>query len=266
MEHLRISPLDRGFLFADGIYEVVPVHRNRLLVPDLHYTRLCKNLQALSIEVDLTASTWLEIIGQLHARNPDASGVYFQITRGVEPVRSHLPSGEVYPTLFGMPLPGKGSEAPPGQRARTTTDYRWHYCNIKSTALLGNILARNTGADVNEVILIRDGWLTEGTSTNVFVVRNGTILTPRADWRILPGITRDLLLEFGRQSGWNIAETDILKQDVFRAEEIWLTSSTRIVQPLLELDDNPVGTGRPGAIWERISPAFTGFLDQLAES
>lgn len=259
LDQARVSVLDRGFLFGDGVYEVIPVYGGRPLRLEEHLRRLDDSLRGIRMTSPLVRSEWAEIIGRL-IDGVDDHSVYLQVTRGVGLARDHsIPVG-VRPTVFAMgspitPVPAAGA------RAITLEDIRWRWCNIKAITLLPNVLLRQQAVERGcaEAVLVREGHITEGTASNVFAVIGGVIVTPPKGPELLPGITRDLVLELVRAEGLPAREQAIPLEEFAGAEEIWITSSTREVLPVVELDGRPVGRGRPGLVWERVSALYQDF-------
>lgn len=265
LEEVHISPLDRGFLFADGVYEVIPAFNGRFFRLDDHLARLDSGLAALHLDAGLAREDWRGLLGELLARNGGGDrGVYLQVTRGAPPIRDHnFPSTPAQPTIFAMANPLKGAR-PSGWHAATVEDIRWDRCNIKSIALLPNVLARQEGIarGMNDVIMIRDGFLSECAAGNVYVVKDGVIRTPMRDNRILPGVTLQVVLELAERHGIPALEEDIPASALGDADEVWVSSSTKEVVPIIAIDGQPVGDGRPGPVWERI---WTLYQDYKAE-
>lgn len=255
LEEAHISVLDRGFIFADGIYEVIPVYANRLFRLEQHLRRLDSNLAKIALANPLTQAQWIDLLETLVARNVGANqSVYLQITRG-SAKRNHNFPAQVTPTVFVMSEPLEPFPLPDGGvKAVTCTDTRWQRCDIKSIALLANVLLRHQAVeqDAVEAILIREGYVTEGAASNVFIVHQGVVITPPNGPFILPGITRDLLLEAMQKAQLPCQEAAIPVKQLHSAEEIWLTSSTREILSVTQLNDAPVGTGRPGALWTQV--------------
>lgn len=258
LQDARVSVLDRGFLFGDGIYEVIPVYGGRLFRLSRHLARLRNSLDGIRIDNPLTDAQWETVLTGLVARNGGGDqAVYLKVTRGADSKRDHaIPTG-ITPTVFAMssPLPASrdpGSE--PGVSAITLADIRWKLCNIKAITLLPNVLMRQQAVDAGsvEAILINDGYAIEGAASNLFIVQNGVILTPPLSNALLPGITRDLILELAAGNALPYREANVPEADLHRADEIWLTSSTREISPVTLLDDRPVGDGRPGPVWRKM--------------
>jgi D-alanine transaminase len=263
----RVSVLDRAFLFGDGVYEVLPAYHGRPFALPEHLARLARNLRELQIPNPHTDAQWREIVARLLQDNGPAAGgaadllVYLQVTRGAPAVRQHAFPAGTPPTVVGMcsalPIPGEAALRD-GVGAITRPDIRWGRCDIKSTALLPNVLtiqaAREHGC--NEVILHRDGRVTEGGSSNVFAVLGTSVVTPSKSTEILPGITRDLLAGLLRANRIALQERRLTLTELRSAEEIWLTSSTREVLPVTKLDGEPVGSRKPGPLWKKAYALF----------
>jgi D-alanine transaminase len=253
----RVPVLDRGYLFADGVYEVLPVYAGRMFALDAHLDRLDASLQAIRLPNPLARTQWREALEQLVTRNGGGDQtLYLQVTRGVQPRRGFAIPTQPQPCVlaFCQPLPPV-TEAirREGVACVTHEDTRWLNCHIKSIALLAAVLLSDEAlqAGCNEVILLRDGWLTEGGSSNVFMVKAGVVATPPLSRLILAGITRQLVLDTLRAAGVRCEERAISAAELGTADEIWITSSTREIYPVTRLDGRPVGTGRPGPVWAR---------------
>ena len=264
----RISPFDRGFLFADGVYEVVPVHRRRPFLLRAHLDRLARSLAAIRLDNPHTHAAWAGIVGELAARaDAPEQLVYLQVTRGAEAGRNHpFPQG-VPPTVFAFtgPYPAPSPELlARGVIGVTREDIRWARCDIKSIALLANVLLRQGAGDAggSEAILLRDGWLTEGSSSTVFVVLGDRLITPPNDPRILPGTTREAVLELADRLAQEIRP--VAAAELASSDEVWIASAGRGVLPVTRLDGRAVGRGRPGPHWQRTYAALQAHLDALA--
>ena len=266
----KVSVLDRGFLFGDGVYEVIPVYARKMFCRGRHFRRLARNLAEIQIQFDP------ESLGEAARRLIDDAdsgelSLYIQITRGAAETRRHaFPAPSPSPTAFMFAAPRAPVPAEKirrGVSCRTMDEFRWLRADIKSVSLLGAVLAAQSAAESEdeEVILIRDGFVGEAAACNVFVVAGETILTPPADCRILPGVTREVALELARRDGLRVAERDISRAELAAANEIWLTSSTREVLPVTILDGAPVGTGKPGALFAAVSAAFRRFAEDGGE-
>ncbi len=266
LAEVRISPLDRGFLLADGVYEVIPVYHGRLFRLAGHVQRLAASLAAIDLHSGLEAAGWETLLTELVTRNGGGDlAVYLQVTRGAPALRDHnFPPPDTAPTVFVMATPLKplpDSIYRLGIGAITCPDIRWGACHIKSIALLANVLARQQAVrqGAADAILVRDGYLTEGSASNVFLVRDGVLLTAVKDWRILPGITRELVLELAAAAGIPCEERDLPAALLAGADEIWLTSSTKEIIPVTTLDGQPVGSGAPGPLWRRITTLYQAY-------
>ncbi|MGZ8209880.1 MAG: D-amino acid aminotransferase [Burkholderiales bacterium] len=260
----RIPVLDRGFIFGDGVYEVIPVYsRHPFRLPE-HLARFKRSHEAIRLENPFGDTEWTRLVAELIARNAgDDQSVYLQVTRGVAKRDHAFPKG-VKPTVFGMssPLSTPSKEAvESGIAAITAKDFRWLKCDVKSTSLLGNCLLRQAAADAGavEVVMFRDGFLTEGSSSNVFVVKNGMILAPPKDNLVLPGITYDVVIELAQRHGLPCEMKPVPEQVVLEADEIWVSSSTKEVLAVTTLDGKPVGTGKPGAVFRRMYQLYQDF-------
>ena len=268
-DEARVSVLDRGFIFGDGVYEVIPAYAGRLFRLKHHLDRLDNSLNAIRIDNPLPHEQWEQCLNELLEKNGGGDqSVYLQITRGVAK-RDHAFPKNVQPTLFAMTSPM--GEVPPelrqGVEAITLEDFRWKMCHIKSIALLPNILLRQQAVDQGaaEAIMLRDGEVTEGAATNVFIVQKGTALTPPKSNLLLPGITRDLVVELCQQHGLPCEERAISEEELRSADEVWLTSSTKEIIPVTRLDGQPVGSGRPGPVWEQALGYYQDYKQALRE-
>ncbi len=265
----RISPLDRGFLFADGVYEVVPVNRGRPFRLREHLRRLDDSLRSIRVKNPHTDEEWLEILGRLTAETGAQEAlVYVQVTRGTEFGRNHLFPQDATPTVFAFvnPFPQPSAETlERGLSAVTLEDIRWDRCDIKSVALLGNVLLRQQAADAgaDEALLVRDGLLLEGSSSSVFLCIGGKLVTPPNSHRILPGTSRDAVLELAE--GWLPYEICSLEaREIRSCEEVWIASAGRGVLPVTRVDGEPVGDGRPGPLWSEMYARLQRHLDEIA--
>lgn len=268
----RISPMDRGFLFADGVYEVIPAFNGVMFRAEQHLRRLQRSMDALQIESPFSQTRWLELCSEILQRNGGGDqGVYMQVTRGAPSKRDHgYPSAEVAPTVFMSTSPIGASavtnpEAAPGATAITLDDLRWSRCDIKSVSLLPNIMAKQQAviAGATEAILVRDGLVTEGASTNVFVVRDGRVITPPRSNRILGGITRELVIELCQLHDFRFQEQEIPRWQLADADEIWITSSTKDVMPIVVLDSRAIANGRPGPVWKAFAQRYREYKDKF---
>lgn len=265
LEQARISPMDRGFLFGDGIYEVIPWYNGRPVGFQRHMQRLEQGLAAISLENPLTIEAWRTLFNELTEKNDgEYQGVYLQVTRGAAAVRNHRFPTDCEPTIFAYtftvnaPSDGDPDHATCYQVA-TATDRRWKRCDIKSVALLGNVLHMMEGVDAgaDEIILFNEQEeLTEAAACNVFIVHNGTVVTPSLDIEKLPGITRNMLVDILRAEGWNVEERAVTRAEVMAADELWLTSSTKEIAPVIAIDGYSVNDGKPGPVWTAAQSLF----------
>jgi D-alanine transaminase len=268
VEEARVPVLDRGFIFGDGVYELVPVYSRVPFRLDEHLARLERSLAAVRIRNPYSRAEWRDIILQLVAKQAfEDQGIYFQVTRGVAK-RDHAFPKDAVPTVFIMsnPLVNPPQElVERGAAAVTAIDDRWHRCDIKSTSLLGNCLLRQVSADAGaaETILFRDGNLSEASASNVFVVKQGAILAPAKSNLILPGITYDVVVELAQGAGLALEFRDIPEAEVRAADEIWLTSSSKEVLAVVTLDGKRVGDGRPGPVFRRMYGLYQEFKQKV---
>jgi D-alanine transaminase len=269
LNEARVSPLDRGFLFADSVYEVLPAFAGRMYRFQEHFDRLARSLNEIKLPSPHTHREWLVVLEELIRRNGGADMyLYVQVTRGMEYGRNHAFPSSVKPTVFAMasPLPVLTSELREhGLAAITVEDFRWGRCDIKSTMLLANVLMKQRAAELGaqEAIIVRDGEVLEGSSTSVMMVRNGVLSTPPNSHRLLPGTTRDATIELARLK-MPVEIRAITLNELFDADEVWITAATRDVLPITSIDSRPIGTGKPGEYWHRASQAFIDLRAQLA--
>jgi D-alanine transaminase len=268
----RISPLDRGFLYADAVYEVMPVYRGRPFRFAAHAERLARSLAGISMEDPHTHEEWHAILGTLIERNGGGDQyVYWQVSRGAELGRTHAPLPHIPRTVFAFCAPWP---QPPGDLAArgvgcvTATDTRWARCDIKSTALLANVLLRQLSVDAAaaETILLREGELTEASASAVHVVLGGEVLMPPNSQRILPGTTRGAVEEMAARAGISCRAQAISEAQLRGADEVWISAATREVQPVTVLDGHPIGSGRPGPLWRRVYEELQRYKQELAGS
>ncbi len=266
----RISPLDRGFLFGDGVYEVLPVFGARAYRFDEHLERLDRSLREIRMPPALDRAGWLAALGSLvHGNGGGDLLLYIQVTRGVEPERNHVPKPGVRPTVFACvaPLPViAASTIEHGTSAITAQDMRWARCDIKSTSLLGNVLLRWQAADAGttESILLRDGWLTEGSTSSAHVVQGGRLLTPPQTHAILPGTTRGVLFELATRAGIASERRPVSEAELRSADEIIIASAGGGIRSVTTLDGRPVGSGAPGQVFRRIHDGFKATLREFS--
>lgn len=266
----RVSPLDRSFLYGDGVYEVVPVFDGRPFRFREHIERLDRSLREIRLAPPLSIKQWAEIFSQLIERNGAGDQyVYAQVSRGAENGRNHAPLPEVPRTIFGFcaPLPRpSAAQLRDGLACVTAEDTRWSRCDIKSVSLLANVLARQLAVDAgaHETILLRDGWLTDASASAVHVIIDNVIVTPPQSNRLLPGTTRSVVEELASEIGSSATARPISERQLRAAQEIWLSAATRNVSAVTLLDGQPVGNGRPGPLWQRMSRAFADLQRRLA--
>jgi D-alanine transaminase len=255
----RVSVMDRGFLFGDGVYEVIPVYSRRPFRLAEHLRRLATSLAAIRLEPPLGDAEWTAIIERIvAAAGFEDQSVYLQVTRGPMDVRNHAFPNEVTPTVFVMteplvPPPAELREK--GIAAVSAADNRWLRCDIKATSLLANCLLRQRAVDHGcaETVLFRDGFLIEGAASNIFAVKDGVLLAPIKNHLMLPGITYDVVLELAAQHGLPTQVRDVLEDEARNADELWMSSSTKEVLPIVMLDDKKVGAGgTPGPVFKRM--------------
>ncbi|OZB76160.1 MAG: D-amino acid aminotransferase [Thiomonas sp. 14-64-326] len=257
----QVSVLDRGFIFGDGVYEVIPVYGRRVFRADDHLARLARSLDAVGIKNPSQANDWLALVRELIARNaPDDQCIYIQVTRGVAKRDHAFPQG-VEPTVFMMSFPFP--HVPEQKRAQgvaciTAPDLRWRNAHIKSISLLGNVLARQLSveSDATETVLIREGLLTEASASNVWLVRNGRLAAPLRDHDKLEGIRVGLLQELCGEIGIKLEFRPISEWELRCADEILLTSATKEVLSVATLDGKAVGQGKPGPVATALYSAY----------
>ncbi len=270
LNEARISPLDRGFLFGDGVYEVLPVFDGRAYRFDAHIERLDRSLREIRMAPVHDRAGWLAILGQLvHGNGGGDQLLYLQVTRGVEPDRNHVPRGGVRPTVFASvsPLPVMSDEViRHGTPAITAQDLRWARCDIKTIALLGNVLHRWQAADAGatESILLRAGQVTEGSTSSVHVVKAGGIATPPQTNAILPGTTRSVLFELATRAGIASERRPVSEQELRGADEILIASAGGGIRAVSKLDGRPVGSGEPGPVFRQIREGFLATLSEFS--
>lgn len=256
-----VPVLDRGFIYGDGVYEVVPVYAREPFRLPQHLARLAHSLAGVRMDNPHTDAQWDAIIRELISRQPYADqAVYLQITRGVARRDHAFPKG-VAPTVFMManplPLPPR-EQVERGVAVVTAVDNRWHRCDLKTTSLVGNVLLRQLATDAGaaETMLFRDGYLTEASASNVLVVRGGTVVAPPKDHHILPGITYDATIEFARAVGVPVVTRPIPQAEALSADELWLSSSTKEVLAITRVDGKAFGGGTPGPVFRKVWASF----------
>ena len=266
LEQARISPLDRGFLFGDGIYEYIPSYDGKLVGFRLHIERLQRGLVELKIELPRSVDQWREVFEEVIARNGGGhKSLYLHISRGADNKREHgYPKG-IEPTVFILATVIDPPQVADPALARTykvstKQDLRWGRCHIKSTALLGNVMHKQSSIEdgCDEALLYNElEEITEGASSNVVVVKDGKLATPMLDNQVLPGITRSVLLDIlAKYTQRGIEQRVITLTEARKADEVWMTSSSKDIVPVIELDGEPVGHGKPGPVWQEIMKLF----------
>ncbi|MDT8426022.1 MAG: D-amino acid aminotransferase [Methyloprofundus sp.] len=261
----KISVLDRGFLFGDSVYEVMPAYFGNLFCFEAHLQRLNDGLKAIRLPVSYTTEQWLDILQPLLIEG-DAQYIYLQITRGVADKRDHGFPLNCTPTIFAMCNSIAPFAREQGVQAITLDDVRWQLCHIKATTLLANILLRQKAIDEGsaEAILIKQGYATEGAASNIFAVIDGVLITPPKTNEILPGITRDVIIHLAKANHIKVEEDVISLDALQQASEIWLTSSTREILPVTILDHEPVGNGQVGPVWQAMNTSFQEYKQVVA--
>ena len=266
----RVSPMDRGFLFGDGAYEVIPVYSRRAFRLDEHVARLGNTLAAMRLANPHGADEWKAIILEIVARNPwDDQSVYLQVTRGADTRRNHaFPGPEVKPTVFLMSEPlvtPSAEQLATGIAAVSAADIRWLRCALKTVSMLANCLLRQHAIDHGcmETVLFRDSFLTEGAASSIFVCKDGVLLVPPKSHLMLPGVTYDVVLELARRHGMKHEVREVLEAEVRSADELWMTSSTKEVLPITSLDGRAVGDGKPGPMGRQMYAWYQDFKNTV---
>ncbi|MDH3763176.1 MAG: D-amino acid aminotransferase [Gammaproteobacteria bacterium] len=267
LEEARISPMDRGFLFGDGIYEVIPSYDGKMVGFGPHIERMKDGLNSIEINLDWDDDQWRELCNSLLQKNGNGNlGVYLHVTRGADSKRHHAYPEGIEPTVFGYafeipppPIPDREHIKP--YTCSTGHDMRWDRCNIKSISLLGNVMHFQQGYSKGdgEILLYNENnELTECGACNAYIVKDGVVATPPLDNQILPGITRQLLLGVLRADGSIPVEERVITMDeVLDADEVWISSSSKEVVPVIQLDGKPVGDGKPGPVWEKAAKLYS---------
>lgn len=265
-----VSPLDRGFLYGDGVYEVIPVYSRRPFRIDEHLTRLQATLDGIRLTNPLTVDAWKSVIFKLIADAPwEDQSVYLQVTRGADDKRDHaFPPASVAPTVFAFASPlvtPSAEQRTRGVSAITVADERWARCDLKVLSLLANVLARQAAVDqgCTEALLIRDGYLKEGAASNIFIVKDGVLLAPPKTRLMLPGITYDVILELAATHGQSVDVRELTEMELRHADEVWMTSSTKEILPITTLDGQPVGNGQPGPVAARMWQWYQDFKNHI---
>ncbi|RLA19753.1 MAG: D-amino acid aminotransferase [Gammaproteobacteria bacterium] len=268
----QVSVLDRGFLFGDGVYEVIPVFANKPFRLHEHLLRLDDSLNGIRLASPFDHKGWKALFTSLIEKSGGGNlSIYLQVTRGVTDKRDHALPKEPQPTVFVMCSPMPASAPPEEQKgacAITLEDNRWHACNVKAITLLANILLRQKAVDKGcaEAILLRDGMVTEGAASNLFAVIDSKLVTPPKSNHVLPGITRDLIIELANANGLPCEERTISAVELRQASEVWVTSSTREILPIIKLDEQQIGTGKPGPLWLKMQMLYQNYKQLLKQT
>jgi D-alanine transaminase len=272
LDEARVSPMDRGFLFGDGAYEVIPVYSRHPFRLEEHVARLENTLASIRLPNPHRPDEWAAIIREVIDRNVwEDQSVYLQVSRGADDRRNHAFPKVMRPTVFLMSeqlITPPDYQREEGVACVSAADFRWLRCDLKTVALLANCLLRQHAIDQGcvETVLFRDGFLTEGSSSNIFMVKDGVVLTPPKSHLMLPGITYDVVLELAVSHGLQHEVREILEDEVRHADELWMTSSTKEVLPITRLDDKAVGNGRPGPLGKQMYAWYQDFKNTVMRS
>lgn len=269
LEQARISPLDRGFLFGDGIYEVIPSYQGKMVGFTQHMSRFANGLAAIEIDFSIDKEAWRALVQRLIDDNRavlgDNIGVYLHISRGADTRRFHAYPEGVTPTVFGfafaLSAPAKADRsAHPGASVSLAEDLRWERCHIKSTALLGNIMHFQQSVkegNAETILYNHQHEITEASSSNVFIVKNGAVFTPPLDNQLLPGITRMLVIECLHLAKFPVSEKVITVDELLAADEVWITSSGKEMLPIVSVAGQQISDGKVGAVWEQVFAIYS---------
>ena len=267
-DEAKISPLDRSFTFGDGVYEVIPSYNQELFLFEDHLERFKISLAKTFIPAPTELDNLEDILKKLHVKNRyHNQSFYIQITRGVQESRSHTASENIVPTLFinsqNLDInPYRGNANKEGLRVRLEEDIRWQRCDIKTTALIGNILSMHDPSleIVDEILLHKDGILNEGSKSNIFLVKQDKVYTPPLNQNILPGVTRNFIINLLKKHNIEVFEEEISVESIYECEELWLTSSTKEIQPVAFIDDYQIPTKKTEQlIWNRVLKLFNPY-------
>lgn len=268
IEEAKISVLDRGFTFGDGVYEVIPVYHDHIFRFKEHIERLNNSLDSVYISRPHDLAQWQKILRTLIYKNPSKDhSLYIQVTRGVSD-RVHSIETIAKQTVFAMSRPLIKEDLSAGISAIVEKDIRWEYCHIKAITLLPSVVLKHKAkqAGAMEAVLVKDGYVTEGAASNVFIVKDNMVKTPSKDGNLLPGITRDLVIELLLKSKIPCEEVSITDDELRQADEIWITSSTLGIVPVVKLDAEPVGSGKPGEAWQCASEIYQVFKTEMTNN
>ncbi len=270
LREARVSPLDRAFLYGDAVYEVMPVYAGRVFRFTEHFDRLDRSLREIQMQPVYERKRWADVCQELVKRNGGGDMyIYVQVTRGAEFGRNHAPLPEIARTVFcfaAPPVVPAPEKIERGVKAVTAADNRWARCDVKSTALLANVLLKQLAVDAgaHETIMLRDGQLKEGSSTTVHVVIGGEIRTPPRSQQILPGTTRDVVGQLAARVGIAFRACEISEAELRSADEVFIGAATFGTLAVTTLDGKPVGSGAPGPVWKRIRALFEDYKRELA--
>ncbi|MBL7002649.1 MAG: aminotransferase class IV [Gammaproteobacteria bacterium] len=267
----KISVLDRGFLFGEGVYEAIPVYNGKLFRTTEHLNRLHKSLEGIAMSVKFDEAHWTPIFEQLIEKNGGGNqALYLQVTRGTMESRNHSWDIDIQPNIFLMSLASKYPDPDAqelGVKAITLDDIRWKFCNLKTTSLLANTLLHQqaTDKDAVEAILIRDGNAIEGSASNIFIVKDEMLITPPEGNHMLSGITREVILELCQKYKILYRVTHITEDELHSADEVWICASTKEIVPITTLNQHAVGKGVPGPLWHTVIKHFKEYRQSLMQ-
>lgn len=270
-DQATVSVMDRGFLFGDGVYEVIPVYQGNIFRCEQHIARLFRSLDNIHLSLSYNASQLKAIFTALLEHNAHLGqnqSLYLQVTRGAAPIRNHAFPKGIEPTICAFTFPLKTlplAQLSQGMSAITLDDTRWQFCQIKAISLLPNVLLYQQALDKGcaEAILIRDGFAVEGSTSNLFIVKDNVIKTPPLSNAILGGVTRDLVIELAREHQYPFEEVAISEGALLDADEVWITSSTREIYPIVQLNNVAVGNAKPGPVWHKMIKHYHLFIQSL---
>ncbi len=262
--------MDRGFLFGDGVYEVIPTYGGRPVRWIAHMERLERSLAGIRLAPPLTREAWSDLCARLLAQQPGLDqSLYLHVTRGAPPTRDHrFPSDDIPPTVMALakPIsPRPATLAEQGVTVLVREELRWGRCDLKTISLVAAVLFAQEASeqDAEETLLQRDGWMIEGASSNLFAVIDGVILTPPLSHALLAGITRALVIDLARAAGLRVDERPISRTELNQAQEVWITSATREIMPVTRIEQQVIGEGCPGPIWRKLDAAYQDYKQHL---